>query len=225
MRELEQKIGYTFHNQSLLQTALTHSSFSNETKGEKRLCNERLEFLGDSVLGFTVARYLYDKYPDMPEGQMTKLRAELVCEQNLVAVSDKLGLGEYLYLGRGEAAGGGRSRPSILADAVEAIFAAILLDGGVEPAQAAVLRLLDESLRRDPGHRVSDYKTALQELVQKKSGQTLRYELLSATGPDHLKVFAVSVLLNEEPIGQGSGRSKKEAEQAAAAFALEGLSG
>lgn len=225
MKELEQKLEYTFRDPDLLQTALTHSSFSNETKEAKRPCNERLEFLGDSVLGLTVARYLYERYPDMPEGQMTKLRAELVCEQNLVAASDKLGLGEYLYLGRGEATGGGRSRPSILADAVEAIFAAILLDGGIESAQAVVLRLLDESLRRDPGHRVSDYKTALQELVQKKSGQVLRYELLSATGPDHLKVFAVSVLLNEEPIGQGSGRSKKEAEQLAAAFALEQLSG
>jgi len=223
MKELEQKLGYTFRDKTLLETALTHSSFSNESKGAKRLCNERLEFLGDSVLGLTVARYLYDHYPDMPEGQMTKLRAELVCEQNLVSVSDKLGLGEYLYLGRGEALGGGRSRPSILADGVEAIFAAILLDGGMEQAQLAVLRLLNESLSRDPAYRVIDYKTALQELVQQKSGQVLRYELLSATGPDHLKVFEVEVLLNEEPIGRGSGRSKKEAEQAAAAIALEGF--
>lgn len=225
MTELEQKLGYTFRDKALLQTALTHSSFSNETKMEKRPCNERLEFLGDSVLGFTVSGYLYDKHPNMPEGQMTKLRAELVCEQNLVAVSDKLGLGEYLYLGRGEASGGGRSRPSILADAVEAIFAAIFLDGGIEQAQAAVLRLLDESLRCDAGQRVKDHKTALQELIQKKSGQVLRYALLSATGPDHLKVFEVEVLLNEEAIGQGTGRSKKEAEQVAAGDALGRLGG
>jgi len=223
MTELEQKLGYTFRDSSLLQTALTHSSFSNETKEAKRPCNERLEFLGDSVLGLTVARYLYDHYPDMPEGQMTKLRAELVCEQNLVVVSDKLGLGEYLYLGRGEELGGGRARPSILADGVEAIFAAILLDGGMEEAQGAVLRLLDESLSRDPAYRVKDYKTALQELVQQKSGQVLRYELLSAMGPDHLKVFEVEVLLNEASVGRGSGRSKKEAEQAAAAIALGSL--
>jgi len=220
MTELEQKLGYTFRDKALLQTALTHSSFSNEVRGVKPLCNERLEFLGDSVLGFTVAGYLYAHYPDMPEGKMTKLRAELVCEQSLVFVADKLSLGAYLHLGRGEEQGGGRTRPSILADAVEAVFAAVLLDGGIEQVQAVILRLLDESLKRDLGARVKDHKTALQELVQKKSGQVLRYELVSATGPDHLKVFAVSVLLNDEVIGQGSGRSKKEAEQVAAGDAL-----
>ena len=224
MTELEQKLGYKFRDPSLLQTALTHSSFANETKGAKPLCNERLEFLGDSVLGLTVARYLYQHYPDMAEGQMTKLRAELVCEQSLVRVSDKLELGMHLRLGRGEEQGGGRARPSILADAVEAIFAAILLDSGIEQAETIILHLLEDNLKGEVSSGgVKDYKTALQELVQKKSGQTLRYQLLSATGPDHLKVFEVEVLLNDERIGSGSGRSKKEAEQAAAASAMERL--
>jgi len=224
MTELEQKLGYTFRDQSLLQTALTHSSFANETKGKKPLCNERLEFLGDSVLGFAVARDIYRRYPDMPEGKMTKLRAELVCEQSLVGISDKLELGAYLYLGRGEELGGGRTRPSILADAVEAVFAAVLLDGGIEQAEGIILGLLEDRLKQEQSGGVKDYKTALQELIQRKSGQSLRYQLISATGPDHLKVFEVEVLLNEESIGQGSGRSKKEAEQVAAACALEALS-
>ena len=220
MTELEQKIGYTFKDKALLQTALTHSSYANEAKQGKRPCNERLEFLGDSVLGFTVARYLYKHYPDMPEGKMTKLRAELVCEQSLVRVADKLQLGEHLYLGRGEVQGGGRQRPSILADAVEAIFAAVLLDSGISRAERTVLRLLGDSLKLPQGGAVQDYKTALQELVQQKSGQILSYHLLSATGPDHQKVFEAEVRLNDEPIGTGTGRSKKEAEQVAASVAL-----
>jgi len=219
MTELEQKIGYTFQDESLLQAALTHSSYANEAK-QQRLCNERLEFLGDSVLGFAVARYLYKHYPDMPEGKMTKLRAELVCEQSLVRVANKLDLGEYLHLGRGEAQGGGRQRPSILADAVEAIFAAVLLDSDITQAEQIVLALLGDSLKLERGGAVQDHKTALQELVQQKSGQVLSYHLLSATGPDHQKMFEAEVRLNDEPIGTGMGRSKKEAEQIAASVAL-----
>ncbi|MCL2563968.1 MAG: ribonuclease III [Oscillospiraceae bacterium] len=220
MTEIEQKIGYTFSDKTLLQTALTHSSYANEAKQGKNRCNERLEFLGDSVLGFTVAKYLYKHYPDMPEGKMTKLRAELVCEQTLVGIADKLGLGVYLYLGRGEEQGGGRGRPSILADAVEAIFAAVLLDSDIAQAEQIVLGLLGDSLKLEQGGAVQDYKTALQELVQQKSGQVLSYHLLSATGPDHQKTFEAEVRLNDVPVGIGTGRSKKEAEQVAAAVAL-----
>ena len=220
MTELEQTLGYTFRDKSLLETALTHSSWTNEARQEKRPCNERLEFLGDSVLGFAVAHYLYRHHPDMPEGKMTKLRAELVCEQSLTRLADKLDLGAHLYLGRGEAQGGGRSRPSILADAVEAIFAAVLLDSDIGQAERVVLGLFGEDIKLDRKSGSQDSKTALQELVQSKSGQTLSYHLLSATGPDHQKTFEVEVLLNGEAIGAGSGRSKKEAEQAAACAAL-----
>jgi len=224
MTDLEQNLGYTFHDKSLLQAALTHSSYANEAGRGARFCNERLEFLGDSVLGFTVAQYLYKHYPDLPEGKMTKLRAELVCEQSLVRAADRLGLGAHLLLGRGEEQGGGRQRPSILADAVEALFAAVLLDSDIDRAQQVVLVLLEESLwavERSGG--VQDHKTALQELVQQKSGQSLSYHLLSATGPDHQKEFEAEVRLNDVPLGAGMGRSKKEAEQAAAAQALRQL--
>jgi len=225
MHELERKLGYTFIDKSLLETALTHSSYANEVRQGEVRCNERLEFLGDSVLGLTVAKYLYKHYPDMPEGKMTRLRADLVCEQSLVRVADKLGIGEHLCLGRGEELGGGRQRPSILADAVEAIFAAVLLDSNISQAEEIVLGLLDESLRPDHSGAVQDHKTMLQELIQRKSGQVLAYHLLSASGPDHQKFFEAEVRLNDEPIGTGSGRSKKEAEQAAAAAALELLDG
>jgi len=225
MAELEQKLGYTFRDKSLLQTALTHSSYANEARAEEVLCNERLEFLGDSVLGFTVANYLYKHYPNLPEGKMTRLRADLVCEQSLVRVADKLEVGEHLCLGRGEELGGGRQRPSILADAVEAIFAAVLLDSDIDRAEEIILGLLGESLLLDQSGALQDCKTALQELVQQKSGQSIVYHLLSATGPDHQKLFEAEVRLNDEPIGAGTGRSKKEAEQAAAAAALEWLAG
>jgi len=224
MTELEQKLGHAFQNEKLLKTALTHSSFANEAKGKGEECNERLEFLGDSILGFTVAKYLYKHRPGMPEGKMTKLRAELVCEQSLVRIADKLGLGAYLFLGRGEELGGGRQRPSILADAVEALFAAVFLDSGISEAEKVVLSLLDESLELEQGGgAIQDYKTALQELVQRKNGQNLRYHLLSATGPDHQKIFEVEVLLNDTCVGMGTGRSKKEAEQVAASAALRSL--
>lgn len=226
MTELEQKLGHTFKNPSLLKTALTHSSFANESKGKGEACNERLEFLGDSILGFTVAKYLYKHRPDMPEGKMTKLRAELVCEQSLVQIADKLELGTHLFLGRGEDLGGGRNRPSILADAVEALFAAVFLDGGVRKAEQVILSLLDEHLTQEQGGgAIQDYKTALQELVQRKSDQSLSYHLLSATGPDHCKEFHVEVQLNGVSVGTGTGRNKKEAEQAAASVALGEMMG
>jgi len=221
--ELEKRIGYRFHQSSLLETALTHSSFANESGGSA-VCNERLEFLGDSVLGMTVAEELYRRFPRMPEGRMTRLRAELVCEQSLFKVAQSLGLGAYVRLGRGMEHNGGRNRPSILADAVEALIAAVYLDAGHEEASRFIHeRLLNELGEEEPLY-FNDCKTALQELVQEQKNQILSYELLDESGPDHNKVFHVRVLLNGREIGEGRGRSKKEAEQAAAGMALRKLS-
>ena len=221
--ELEQKLQYTFRNVSLLETALTHSSWANERRGRCQ-CNERLEFLGDSVLGMTVAEHLYRTFPDMPEVRMTRLRAELVCEQSLHQVALGLGLGAYIRLGKGEEHTGGHERPSILADAVEAVIAALYLDGGLAPARAFVHRRVLTDVTAHLSGSSMDYKTRLQELVQQKSGQTLAYEMVGASGADHSKVFTARVSLNGEPVGEGSGRTKKEAEQMAARSALERLS-
>ena len=220
MQTLEEKLGYRFHDISLLENALTHSSYANENSGTA-VCNERLEFLGDSVLGMTVADALYRTFPHMPEGRMTRLRAELVCEQSLYRVALDLRLGESMRLGRGMEHNGGRGRPSILADAVEALLAAIYLDAGLEAARCFVQERLLSGLGKEEPLYFNDCKTALQELVQKKSGQSISYELLSESGPDHDKTFAVRVLLNGAPIGEGSGHSKKEAEQNAAGQALQ----
>lgn len=221
--ELEKRIGYRFRQSSLLETALTHSSYANESGGSA-VCNERLEFLGDSVLGMTVAEELFRRFPRMPEGRMTRLRAELVCEQSLFKVAQSLDLGACVRLGRGMEHNGGRNRPSILADAVEALIAAIYLDAG----QAEASRFIHERLLCELGEEeplyFNDCKTALQELVQEQKNQILSYELLDESGPDHNKVFHVRVLLNSAEIGEGRGRSKKEAEQAAAGMALRKLS-
>ena len=179
--------------------------------------------MGDSVLGVTVAEHLYRRYGDMPEGRMTRLRSELVCEQSLYRVAQKLELGRYLRLGRGEEHNGGRERPSILSDAVEALIAALYLDGGTSAASAFIHTWLLSELDETEPVCFTDFKTALQELVQSRSGQTLSYELIGEQGPDHAKLFTVQVLLNGSPVGQGDGRTKKEAEQAAAHNALEAL--
>ena len=223
MTALENKLGYVFRDPSLLETALTHSSYANENRSRGPVCNERLEFLGDSVLGATVAEYLYRHYPQMPEGRMTRLRAELVCEQSLYHVAQKLDLGRSLRLGKGEEHNGGRERPSILSDAVEAVIAAIYLDGGIAPASALIHRCLLDDLGPMEPDCYNDFKTALQEFVQRQSGQVLIYELTGESGPDHDKTFSVRVLLNGEPLGEGTGHTKKEAEQAAARNALETL--
>jgi ribonuclease-3 len=220
-KALENSIGYTFKDKSLLQTALTHSSYANENRKSKLESNERLEFLGDSVLGFIVASHLFKNEPGMPEGQMTRTRAELVCERTLERAARKLALGDYLRLGRGEDQNGGRRRPSILADAFEALIAAVFLDGGLMPAKKIVTKLILKDLSDKPAS--FDYKTALQELVQRKSGQTLSYHMTGESGPDHQKEFFVEVRLNGEAKGRGRGRSKKEAEQAAAKAALEAM--
>lgn len=220
MDRLERQLDYVFRDKALLQAALTHSSWANENKKSGASSNERLEFLGDSILGFTVAEFLYQNLPDMPEGQMTRVRAELVCEKSLEWASSELELGIYLRLGRGEEQNGGRRRPSILADAFEAVVAAVFLDGGIEPAKAMVTRFI-LSQYREGGQTGYDYKTALQELVQRKSGQTLSYHLTGESGPDHQKLFNVEVRLNGIARGQGAGKNKKEAEQAAAKVAYD----
>lgn len=224
MDELEKKVGYQFKDRELLNTALSHSSYANENRGSVHESNERLEFLGDAVLGQVVATHLYLSYPDMPEGQMTRLRAELVCEQSLHSVAMKLGLGSYLRLGRGEENSGGRQRTSILADCVEALIAAMYLDGGLEAAKSFIESYILQGEVSKTEHPLSDYKTALQELVQRKPDQVLVYEPVSDSGPDHRKTFTVRVLLNGSPIGEGSGHTKKEAEQLAAKSGIEEIS-
>ena len=222
MQEIEEKLGYEFRDARYVRTALTHSSYANEHRCQS---NERLEFLGDSILGMVVAAHLYRLFPDMPEGKMTRLRAELVCEQSLWNVASRLGFGEKLRLGKGEELSGGRERHSILADCVEALIAAMYLDGGFEVAESFIekhiLSCLDE-VSRSSG---SDYKTELQELVQQKPNQLLSYEMVGESGPDHMKSFSFEVRLNGESLGCGEGRTKKEAEQNAARCALEALRG
>lgn len=224
MQELEQKLNYTFQNRLLLSEALSHSSYANEHRSAGLRSNERLEFLGDSVLGFVTAECLFAQHPDLPEGDLTRIRAALVCEQSLYEVAQKLDLGRYLKLGRGEEAGGGRTRTSILADATEAVFAAVYLDGGMTAASALIHRcLLDAEKEEAVEERRKDYKTALQELVQRQADQVLTYRVAGEQGPDHDKTFAAEVLVDGACVGSGTGHSKKEAEQAAAKAALERL--
>ena len=223
MKELELKLGYEFSNRALLSNAMIHSSYANENRHLGLHSNERLEFLGDSVLSLVVARHLFINCPDMPEGRMTRLRAELVCEQSLFSVAQKLKLGEYLMLGKGEELTGGRNRQSILADCVEAIIAAMYLDGGYDVASKFIHAMILDGFDPQKHGRTGDHKTELQELIQRKSGQVLSYEMIGASGPDHCKVFTARVTLNGVPIGEGEGHSKKEAEQAAACKALEEL--
>jgi len=220
--ELQEKLGYSFVDVSLLEAALTHSSYANENKKSGAVSNERLEFLGDSVLGMTVAALIYKSKPDLPEGRMTRLRAELVCEKSLAALAVKFGLGDCILLGRGEEKGGGRGRPSILADCVEAILAAIYLDGGFEPVSRIIREHLASGVNWNEPES-TDYKTALQEIIQEKPGHTLSYHVTREDGPDHLKSFTVEVRRNGAFIAEGEGKSKKEAEQAAARAALQEL--
>ena len=222
IKDLEAALGYKFDNITLLQNALTHSSYANERWHNSLLSNERLEFLGDSILGMLVAEYLYKNFPDRPEGELTRMRADMVCETSLAAIAGRLDLGKHLLLGHGEERFGGRSRASILADAVESVIAAAFLDGGMAAAEGIVTRFV---LCNVPVSRLQnvDYKTALQELVQQKKNQVLCYRLVGESGPDHDKVFTAQVLLNDRVVGEGSGSSKKRAEQEAARAALEQL--
>ena len=222
IKDLEAAIGYRFGNITLLQNALTHSSYANERWHDSLKSNERLEFLGDSILGMVVAEHLYKNFPDRPEGELSRMRADMVCEQALCQVANRLGLGEYLMLGHGEEQTGGRTRASILADAVESIIAAGFLDGGMDAAKGIVTRFVLCDVPKTRMHNL-DYKTALQEQVQQKKNQVLSYALIGQSGPDHDKRFTVAVSLNGEEIGQGTGSSKKRAEQEAARAAMENL--
>lgn len=221
LSEFERNLGYTFKDKSLLQNALTHSSYANEHKKEGMGSNERLEFLGDAILGVVVAEHLFRTHPDKPEGELTKLRADLVCEKNLAQVAVELGLGKVLRLGHGESHGGGSHRPSMLADAVEAVLAASYLDGGMDVPRSIIHRLILGKKPIPAGN--GDYKTRFQELVQRSKDQVISYALVSESGPDHLKTFQVEVSVNGEVVGTGTGSSKKRAEQDAAHAAMESL--
>ena len=222
IKDLETAIGYRFRNIALLQNALTHSSYANERWHNSLLSNERLEFLGDSVLGMLVADYLYRNFPDRPEGELTRMRADMVCEKTLAAAANRIGIGDHLLLGHGEDRLGGRNRESILADAMESVIAACFLDGGLDAALKIVQQFILVEVPVTRMHN-TDYKTALQELVQQKKNQVLTYTLVGQSGPDHDKQFDVEVALNGTVVGKGTGRSKKRAEQDAARAAIEKL--
>ena len=222
IKDLEAAIGYRFHNIPLVQNALTHSSYANERWHDSLRSNERLEFLGDSILGMVVAEYLFQNFPNRPEGELTRMRADMVCERSLADVAEKINLGEHLLLGHGEERFGGRTRASILADAVESLIAATFLDGGMEAARKFIDRFILVAVPVKKLHNV-DYKTALQELVQQKKDQTISYCLVAETGPDHDKQFQVEVSLNGTVVGMGVGTSKKRAEQDAARVAIATL--
>ena len=220
--DLEAAIGYRFRDIQLLRSAVTHSSYANERWHNSLLSNERLEFLGDSVLGMLVADYLYRTFPDRPEGELTRMRADMVCEHTLATAANRIGLGEHLQLGHGEEQGGGRNRESILADAMESVIAACFLDGGLDAALKIVRTFILVEVPVKKLHN-ADYKTALQELVQQKKNQVLSYAMVGQSGPDHDKKFDVEVSLNGRVVGKGSGSSKKRAEQMAAKDAIAAL--
>ncbi len=218
--EFEREIGYTFKNKKLLTEALTHSSYANE--GKKHLHNnERLEFLGDSVLSVIIAEHLFQHFKHIPEGELTRLRASLVCEQALFEFAQKIRLGEFILLGRGEENTGGRERPSIVSDAFEAVIAAVFLDGGMEAAKKYVLSFVPDDLSPKKCSGFSDYKTVLQEIIQQNKEEKVEYVLTDESGPDHNKTFVIEVHLNSNVIGTGKGKSKKQAEQNAAKEALK----
>ena len=221
MKDIEAKIGYKFKDEKLIGTALTHSSYANEARKES---NERLEFLGDSVLSIIVSDYLFKRLGGAYEGTLSKYRASLVCEQSLYEISKQISLDGLIFLGKGEEMTGGRKRPSIVSDAFEAVIAAIYLDGGLETAREWVLNLMKDSIEETvAGHRSNDYKTMLQEVFQQGSTGKVTYRTIAEKGMDHNKTFEVEVLVDGEPRGKGEGLSKKEAEQNAAHKLLDSL--
>ncbi len=219
IQAFEKAIGYTFKNKELIKLALTHSSYANENKLSRN--NERLEFLGDSVLGFVTAEYLFSEYKSRTEGELTKLRAAVVCEKSLFKFSEKISLGDYIYMGKGEENSGGRNRPSIVSDAFEAVIAAMYIDGGIEVVKPYILSFIADAVKKEANFK--DNKSLLQEEVQKNKGYTISYEEIGESGPDHEKTFIFAVKINGEVAGAGEGKSKKEAEQAAAGAALDAL--
>jgi len=218
--KLQEKLNYSFKDRKLLKKSLTHSSFANEGAKKDSASNERLEFLGDSLLGMTVALLIFKSKPELSEGKMTKLRAELVCERSLAKHALELDLGSYILLGKGEQNTGGRDRPSILSDAFEAVIAAMFLDGGFEPVLKFISSIFTPRIN-DPVKSITDFKTILQEMIQDKPGQSLEYIIANEDGPDHDKSFTVEVKLNSKMIGTGKGKSKKRAEQEAAKAAIK----
>ncbi len=219
MQKLQETIGYKFKDENCLLTALTHSSYANEHRNTYN--NERLEFLGDAVLSIIVSQHLFSNFKGKKEGDLTKLRASLVCEETLAVFAREIDLGSYMRFGRGEKNSGGGDRPSILADAFEALIAAIFLDGGMEEARRFVLGFVTEELNKTHSKNKADYKTTLQEIVQQSGEEKLEYILVGESGPDHNKRFTTEVYINSNKVGRGSGRSKKEAEQQAAREALK----
>lgn len=221
LNSLCEVINVSFCDLNLLHQALTHTSFANESKNQGIIHNERLEFLGDAVLDLIISEHLFKRFPGLAEGELTKARAMVVCEPTLAQCAFKIGLGNYLLLGKGEVASGGRERLSILADAFEAIIGAIYLDSGFDTANKFILENLQSDLMLiERGDYLKDYKTSLQEVVQKNSDSKIHYEIIAERGPDHDKMFDSIVLVNGVQMGHGSGRSKKEAEQRAAKQAL-----
>ena len=218
LKELEDKISYHFQDKNLLTQALTHSSYANEHRLDHNHCNERLEFLGDAVLEIVTSDFLYHKYTDKPEGDLTKIRASIVCEPTLAYCAEDIQLGSYLFLGKGEDATGGRNRNSVVSDAMEAVIGAIYLDGGFTSAKEFILNFV----LNDMEHKklFYDSKTILQEIVQARGTELLSYELLEETGPDHNKMFQVAALIGSQEISRGFGRTKKAAEQRAAYQAI-----
>jgi len=222
---LQQTLGVSFNDLSLLEQALVHSSYINERPGFAPTSNERLEFLGDAILGFIVAEELYQRFPQFSEGEMTKLRSSLVCRDALSRIARAISLGNYLYLGRGEEVSGGRHKPANLVGALEAVIAAIFLDQGSTTTRDFVLRSLDKELDRVLSQGIeADYKSQLQELIQSRQQQTPTYNVIEAGGPDHDRTFTVEVRLGDTVLGRGAGKSKKVAEAEAARSALDQLS-
>jgi len=226
LEEFEKLIGYEFKNKKNLILALTHSSYANENRDKNLKSNERLEFLGDAVLDVIISEEIYTKYSELSEGEMTKLRASIVCETSLVKCAAKIGIGKYLLLGKGEELTGGRTRISILSDAFEALLAAIYIDRGMETARKFVLEQMHELIEASVNGTIfMDFKTQLQEVVQKNNDKKITYEIIEEKGPDHSKVFVSQVKISGEVMGVGNGKSKKEAEQNAARLALNSFMG
>lgn len=224
LKEFQEIIGYKFTNEEYLKIALTHSSYAHESKNKNVNFNERLEFLGDSVLGLIVSRYIFENYPELPEGRLTKMRAAVVCEKALFECAVNIDLGKYIILGKGEEHTGGRTRPSILSDAYEAVIAAIYLDSNLDVVREWVIGQLYEAIEAAARGKLSkDFKTEFQEEAQKRGDVNISYEVVGESGPDHRKSFVVNVYLNGELMGEGEGSSKKKAEQSAAKNALDGL--
>ena len=222
MKDLQEAIGYTFHDPALLTEAMTHSSYAHEQHKNMKY-NERLEFLGDAVLSIVVSDYIYKHCPNLPEGELTKLRASLVCEKSLFDFAKQIDLGSYLRLSNGERRNGGAKRPSIVSDAFEALIAAIYLDGGMKPAEKHILRFVVPEIEQHKNRSFKDYKTKLQEYVQTDKRKSVKYELVSESGPANNPTFVMNAVVDDLIMGTGSGSSKKQAEQNAARNAFEKL--